>query len=397
MNRIVWTEEDILFLRDNIKRMSCKEIAKRLNRSVDSIYHKKLRIGLKGHSRYKERDWTEEEVLFMKNNHTQISSSDLSKRFNRTTSSILNKKFMLGLKGGVCVGGGSNWKESDFKILMDNYNNLGNIEIGMMLNKTPAQISSKLRNLNLHRPKSWMSDRMKSNNPMYKKENIEKMKKTIKERYPNWGDFNIGTNRPKLSEWNRNNVKYGRDHPCWNRIYKKECKECGKPLEFSPCFKEQKFCNADCYHSYLRKHGHSEEVMIAIRENRKHQTFPKRDSFIEMKIQNFLKELCIEFVKHKYMNIKNGYQCDIFIPTMNLVIECDGDYWHGNSDIFPNSRLTDRIINQRTIDKNRVNELIQAGFLVLRMWEYEIISMDIKNFLDKLSNVPQLQLNKKFS
>jgi len=64
------------------------------------------------------------------------------------------------------------------------------------------------------------------------------------------------------------------------------------------------------------------------KRNRAKQISPVKDTSIEVKIQNFLKELGIEFFTHKYMKIEHGYQCDILIPSKSLVIECDGDYWH---------------------------------------------------------------------
>ncbi len=108
------------------------------------------------------------------------------------------------------------------------------------------------------------------------------------------------------------------------------------------------------------------------RTSRKYQIFPKKDSSIEVKIQNFLKELGIEFFTHQYMKIENGYQCDILIPSMNLVIECDGDYWH-------------RYPIGRDIDKVRTKELIQKGFKVLRLWEREIRIMNISDFKKKIN------------
>ena len=52
---------------------------------------------------------------------------------------------------------------------------------------------------------------------------------------------------------------------------------------------------------------------------------------------------------------------------MNLVIECDGDYWHK----YPVG--TD-------IDHLRTKELIKKGFNVLRLWEREIKVMELNKF-----------------
>ena len=67
------------------------------------------------------------------------------------------------------------------------------------------------------------------------------------------------------------------------------------------------------------------------------------------------------------MKIEHGYQCDILIPSMNMVIEVDGDYWHK----YP-------IGND--IDKIRTKELIEKGFKVLRLWEIDIKSMELNQF-----------------
>ena len=107
-------------------------------------------------------------------------------------------------------------------------------------------------------------------------------------------------------------------------------------------------------------------------ERRSKQVFPIKDTSIEVKIQNFLKQLGIEFFTHQYMKeIEHGYQCDILIPYLNLVIECDGDYWHN----YPVGKDLDHV---------RTSELIEKGFNVLRLWEFEIKAMNINKFKNRL-------------
>ena len=113
------------------------------------------------------------------------------------------------------------------------------------------------------------------------------------------------------------------------------------------------------------------KIKEKIKKRRAKQIFPKKDSSIEVKIQNFLKKLGIEFFTHQHMNIKHAYQCDIFIPIMNLVIECDGDYWHS----YPTGKEIDHI---------RTKELVEKGFKVLRLWEFEIKEMNLNDFKDKI-------------
>lgn len=120
-----------------------------------------------------------------------------------------------------------------------------------------------------------------------------------------------------------------------------------------------------------------EKLKEILKEVRKNIITPKKDTSIEIKIQNYLKQLKIGFFTHIYMDeILNSYQCDIFIPVQKnkekfikqpIIIECDGDYWH----CYPVGR---------EIDKLRTLELIEKGFKVIRLWEHEIKDMDINKF-----------------
>lgn len=120
---------------------------------------------------------------------------------------------------------------------------------------------------------------------------------------------------------------------------------------------------------------HTKETIQKLKNARAKQILPKKDTSIEVKIQNFLKTLGIEFFTHQYMKkIEHAYQCDILIPYMNLVIECDGDYWHK----YPIGNDIDHI---------RTKELLEKGFKVMRLWEFEINEMSIKEFKIRLENL----------
>ena len=100
---------------------------------------------------------------------------------------------------------------------------------------------------------------------------------------------------------------------------------------------------------------------------RKNWITPKFDTSIEIKIQNFLKELEIPFVTHDYLGTDPPYRCDIFIPLLNLVIECDGDYWHK----YPTGKEIDTV---RTI------QMYLKGYKIVRLWEHEIKEMNLEEF-----------------
>ncbi len=130
---------------------------------------------------------------------------------------------------------------------------------------------------------------------------------------------------------------------------------------------------------------HSEESKLKIKKRRAKQVFPIKDSLPEIKIQNFLNKLDIFFLAHKHIKeIKHGYQGDIFIPSINLVIECDGDYWHGNTNNPRFKILNKSQIKTKELDEIRTKELIEKGFNVLRLWESDIEKMNLKDFMEKI-------------
>lgn len=120
-----------------------------------------------------------------------------------------------------------------------------------------------------------------------------------------------------------------------------------------------------------------EEQRLKIKDILKTYIHPKKDTRIEVKMQNFLKQLGITFFTHQYIKeIEHGYQCDILIPIQKginkkTIIECFGNYWHN----YP-------IGNER--DTIRTQELLKNNFRVLVFWENEIKVMHLKNLREAL-------------
>ncbi len=117
-----------------------------------------------------------------------------------------------------------------------------------------------------------------------------------------------------------------------------------------------------------------EEIRAKIKEARSKQVLPVKDTSIEIKLQGFLKQLGLEFYTHQYMKIEHAYQCDILVPSLNLVIEADGVYWHN----YP-------LGNE--VDIKRTQELLDAGFRVLRFWGSEIKHITLPEFERKVEQV----------
>jgi G:T-mismatch repair DNA endonuclease (very short patch repair protein) len=143
--------------------------------------------------------------------------------------------------------------------------------------------------------------------------------------------------------------------------------------------------------SYEELHGlkKAQKLKKVIKKNRAKQVFPFKDTKIELKVQDFLNRLDINYDTHRNMlELERPYQCDIFLPEQNVVIECDGDYWHGNLEVYDNwNNLSQKQKVQKIKDYLRTNELLYKGFKVLRLWESEINKMNLNNFLNKLTTI----------
>jgi DNA mismatch endonuclease (patch repair protein) len=100
----------------------------------------------------------------------------------------------------------------------------------------------------------------------------------------------------------------------------------------------------------------SEEAKQKLREIRLKQIFPRKDTSIEVALQNGLRERGIAFETHKPIY----GQPDIFIEP-NICIFADGEYWHSRPEV-----------KERDAEVNRI--LTERGYRVLRFWEHEINS-----------------------
>ena len=136
------------------------------------------------------------------------------------------------------------------------------------------------------------------------------------------------------------------------------------------------------HNSVMREIWNTPEKILYARERRAKQVFPLKDTKIEVKIQDYLNQLNISFNTHRYLDILHTYQTDTFIPSLNLVIEADGDYWHANPIKYSNPSEQQK--KQIEKDKIRTKELKEKGYQVLRLWENEIKDMSIDDFKNRL-------------
>jgi len=207
------------------------------------------------------------------------------------------------------------------------------------------------------------------NNPNYKKD-------FSKEHRINLGKAHIG--KHPRTEYKKGHNK----NKTLEEIYgEKRAKEIKKKKNISMSGKNHPFFRKGV--NTGKKYPKELYPNYGLRSTRYKQIFPMKDTKIELKIQNYLKLLHIEFITHYYISeITHAYQCDIFIPSKKLVIEADGCYWHGCP--ICNKNLNDFQEKQKEEDEIRTKELIEKGFIVIRLKEHDIKKMELNEFKEKL-------------
>jgi len=267
------------------------------------------------------------------------------------------------------------WTNEEIQILINEYQNKTNKEICELLpNRSKTSINGYARKrLKLKRTeevkRKSRSDRMiGEKNPMFGKQSINKGKK-----------LSIETkNKISISKKGREGLA-GEKNPMFGRKpYNK-----GKKLE--ELFDEEKIQTIkEKLRKTKEKHWNnlSKEQKELITNNRRKaiidriQKMNKEPTIPEKIVNEILVETKVSFV---YQQKIDFYLVDFFLPDHNLIIEVQGDYWHGNPRSFPNLNQIQKI-NQRR-DKAKKTFFENKNFRILYLWEY-----DLKNHIIETKN-----------
>ena len=130
-----------------------------------------------------------------------------------------------------------------------------------------------------------------------------------------------------------------------------------------------------------------EEKLIIIKRLNDAMIQNRKPTKIEIKIKEFLIGEGINFESNH--QIKN-FRVDFFLKDYNLVIECDGDYWHGNPKFYNHKKLNTIQIKNFDRDRRKEEMLKTNKIDFIRFWEY-----DIKNNFNTVKQIIWEKLQKK--
>jgi G:T-mismatch repair DNA endonuclease (very short patch repair protein) len=160
---------------------------------------------------------------------------------------------------------------------------------------------------------------------------------------------------------------------------------------------DSKYCSKICHDSYRQKtlicSSCKKEFVIPIFKDRKYcsekcaaKGILKRKSKFSQDVFNFLTKLYkCEGEKFERINNKK-YFGDIFLPEYNIIIECNGDYWHCNPKIYDGGFFNKKIRKTASeiwlYDKIKYESFQNIGYKIITVWEYDWNNND--NFFNNL-------------
>jgi very-short-patch-repair endonuclease len=84
---------------------------------------------------------------------------------------------------------------------------------------------------------------------------------------------------------------------------------------------------------------------------------------------SILDESKIDYIKQHLMF--NKFCVDAYIPSKNIVVQFDGDYWHGNPNKF--AHLDSRQKKRQNLDKSQDAYFKKCDVKVCRIWESDLV------------------------
>ena len=149
------------------------------------------------------------------------------------------------------------------------------------------------------------------------------------------------------------------------------CIQCGKKVKLSPSFKSQKYCSDRCRYD-------SEEFKQMLAENNAKNNKGHLNNFEKMAYA-LMNEMGINFTSQHIIGGK--FTVDAFISSKNTVVQFDGDYWHGNKDMFPTPDHRQK--KRMALDISQDAYMKACGINVIRVWQSEF--KNIESVKSKLS------------
>lgn len=87
--------------------------------------------------------------------------------------------------------------------------------------------------------------------------------------------------------------------------------------------------------------------------------------------RDFLDKLGVKYV-YQFEAKDIGRYYDFYFPDHNLLLELDGDFWHGNPEKYEKEDLRKHQIRAQRVDEYKNKWALMHGIPILRIWESDV-------------------------
>jgi len=109
---------------------------------------------------------------------------------------------------------------------------------------------------------------------------------------------------------------------------------------------------------------HRDKIYRMLTETEFSLSSKKETEFIE----RCVKPLGVEYDTQYYLKDLHHF-CDVYIPSKNMIIEFQGDYWHGNPNKYSNDELSEFQKKKVTKDNELREYCSENGINLIEVWE----------------------------
>lgn len=145
---------------------------------------------------------------------------------------------------------------------------------------------------------------------------------------------------------------------------KKLCKVCGVGFLVSPSFAKAKYCSIKC-----RNNCEDFKRDCWLKNNLELQK--RRPTKLEIEGRRILESTGIAFSEQVLFGGK--FAVDVMLDGVMVVIQWDGDYWHGFKAANENKPADKRVERRVALDISQDAYMKASGYAVLRFWEHEVM------------------------
>lgn len=105
----------------------------------------------------------------------------------------------------------------------------------------------------------------------------------------------------------------------------------------------------------------------AVRNHPKYGTSKLEEDFAK----EFLDKLGVKYV-YQFEAVSIGRWFDFYLPEHNLIIECDGSWFHSDPRLVKEEEMNPMQKHNKRVDKHKDDWALMHGIPIMRVWEKDI-------------------------